>query len=338
VTISSRPSSASLGSAQEQARQILAKVQAADAKVSLLGQKWDEAQLKLANAKNLITHTEQIVAAAGKKVHSDRQALKQAAINYYINAGSLSQSNPIFSSSGADFGAAGVYTHLAEGNLSSSVAALKNSSLVLTQQRSILHHQVHLAFLADKQAAEALGQAQAIQSQLKRVQSHISGEIAWYVHQQEAAAAAKALRVWKQTHHGQPPQHNGGSSGYFPAPPPNSSANIAVRAALSFIGVPYVWGGASRYGVDCSGLVMLAWRAAGVYLPHFSGAQYYDTVRVPLWDLRPGDLLFYGWHGDEHVTMYVGHGMMVEAPYSGQTVHVTPVRLGYGFAGAGRVR
>jgi cell wall-associated NlpC family hydrolase len=63
-----------------------------------------------------------------------------------------------------------------------------------------------------------------------------------------------------------------------------------------------------------------------------------DTVRVPLWSLKAGDLLFYGYNGSEHVTMYLGRGQMIEAPTFGEVVHVTPVRLGYGFAGAGRPR
>jgi cell wall-associated NlpC family hydrolase len=83
---------------------------------------------------------------------------------------------------------------------------------------------------------------------------------------------------------------------------------------------------------------MLAYEAAGVDLPHYSGAQFDDTERVPLYDIQPGDLLFYGYNGDEHVAMYVGHGEMIEAPETGEVVHITPVRLGYGFAGLGRVR
>jgi cell wall-associated NlpC family hydrolase len=83
---------------------------------------------------------------------------------------------------------------------------------------------------------------------------------------------------------------------------------------------------------------MLAYAAAGIFFPHYSGAQYADTVRVPLWDIQPGDLLFYGYDGDQHVAMYVGNHEMIEAEMTGTTVHVTPVRLGYGFAGLGRPR
>ena len=83
---------------------------------------------------------------------------------------------------------------------------------------------------------------------------------------------------------------------------------------------------------------MLAYAAAGINFPHYSGAMYADTARVPLSDIQPGDLLFYGPYGDTHVAMYVGNGMMIEAAEPGTTVHITPIRLGYGFVGLGRPR
>jgi cell wall-associated NlpC family hydrolase len=61
-----------------------------------------------------------------------------------------------------------------------------------------------------------------------------------------------------------------------------------------------------------------------------------DTTPVPLSDLQPGDLLFYGAGGSEHVAMYVGPGTMIEAPETGEAVHLTSLRLGDGFVGAGR--
>ncbi len=71
---------------------------------------------------------------------------------------------------------------------------------------------------------------------------------------------------------------------------PDSRANIAINAAMQCLGTPYVWGGASFSGVDCSGLIMLAYDAAGIAFPHYSGAMYEDTMRVPLVDIEPGDL------------------------------------------------
>jgi cell wall-associated NlpC family hydrolase len=157
----------------------------------------------------------------------------------------------------------------------------------------------------------------------------VKGQIATFIAQAQAAAAAKDASTL---------QAASPSSSSFPAPPPNSRANVAINAAMSYIGVWYQWGGASRSGVDCSGLVMLAYDAAGIYLSHYSGAQWNETMRVPLYDIQPGDILFYGYHVDEHVAMYVGHGQMIEEEMTGTRVHIVPVRLGYGFAGLGRPR
>ncbi|HEY1466231.1 MAG TPA: C40 family peptidase, partial [Acidimicrobiales bacterium] len=111
----------------------------------------------------------------------------------------------------------------------------------------------------------------------------------------------------------------------------------AVAAAESQIGVPYAWGAESPgVAFDCSGLTAWAWGQAGVSLPHFSGAQFSDSTPVPVSNLQPGDLLFYGPGGSDHVAMYIGGGQMIEAPYTGASVWITAVRTGDGFVGAGR--
>ena len=123
---------------------------------------------------------------------------------------------------------------------------------------------------------------------------------------------------------------------YAPPPPLAAGAAGAVQAAEREIGVPYVWGGSSPSGFDCSGLIAWAYSQVGIGLPHFSGAQYASTTHISMADIAPGDLLFYGPGGSEHVAMYVGGGSMIEAPHSGATVHISGVRTG-GLAGIGRV-
>lgn len=116
---------------------------------------------------------------------------------------------------------------------------------------------------------------------------------------------------------------------------PATAASVAVRTALAQQGVPYVYGGSTPAGFDCSGLVMYAWAAAGVSLPHSSESQFYDTTQVPTTDLAPGDLVFYNGTPPGHVAMYVGGGKVVEANTTGTDVMVqslyydgTPVGFG----------
>jgi len=98
----------------------------------------------------------------------------------------------------------------------------------------------------------------------------------------------------------------------------------AIDAARSAVGVPYVYGGASPGGFDCSGLVMWAYRQAGVRLPHSSTQQMRSGRRVTRRAIRPGDLVF-GYYG-EHVGLYAGHGVVIAAPRTGTVVQRQPLR------------
>jgi len=314
---------------QAKAKALYSQIVSMNNRVDSLGQQYDQARINLQHITNVITNTKVIVAQIERNVAKGNEQLRHDAVFAYVTNGSQASTNPLFSNRASSIGATNVYSQLAQGNISSTLAGLTSSKIRLTQERHLLWAEERRAAQAARVAAKAFNEARGLQASLQRALNQVKGAIAGYIAAQEAAAARKAagrLGAAKP------------SRGGYPAPPPNSRANIAIRAALTFIGVPYVWGGASRRGVDCSGLIMLAYAAAGIFFPHYSGAMYADTVRVPLWDLRPGDLLFYGWHGDQHVAMYLGHHQMIEAETTGTRVHITAVRLGYGFAGAGRPR
>ena len=106
-------------------------------------------------------------------------------------------------------------------------------------------------------------------------------------------------------------------------------ADTAIATAKSYLGVPYVWGGESYGGVDCSGLTMLAWESAGVDLPHLSRAQYSYGTHVPIGSMEAGDLIFWSSNGTQsgiyHVAIYLGGGQMIEAPTFGVPVRITGV-------------
>lgn len=112
-----------------------------------------------------------------------------------------------------------------------------------------------------------------------------------------------------------------------PAPaPPAPASGAAARAAsiaLSQLGVPYVWGGASPRGFDCSGLVMWAYAQVGISLPHATSAMYAATRPISMSELQVGDLIFF--YGLGHVGIYIGGGRVVHAPHTGDVVRIEQV-------------
>jgi cell wall-associated NlpC family hydrolase len=112
-----------------------------------------------------------------------------------------------------------------------------------------------------------------------------------------------------------------------------------IRRAGSQMGVPYSWGGGAlngpsegvdydtgKVGFDCSGLTRYAFAGVGVPIPKYSGDQYNSGRPIAPSQAKRGDLIFYGPGGSQHVTLYLGQGQMLEAPYTGSSVKVSPVR------------
>jgi peptidoglycan DL-endopeptidase CwlO len=104
----------------------------------------------------------------------------------------------------------------------------------------------------------------------------------------------------------------------------DSLGEQALRWALTRLGDEYVWGAAGPTTFDCSGLVMWAYEQVGIQLEHFTGDQWNEVVHVPRSELKPGDLVFF-YPGIDHVGIYMGGGMMIDAPTFGQVVQVQPV-------------
>ncbi len=118
-------------------------------------------------------------------------------------------------------------------------------------------------------------------------------------------------------------------------------AKRVIGLAETWLGVPYVFGGCSRAGVDCSCLVQNVYAAVGIRIPRVAVDQFNATA--PTSDPQPGDLVFFAntyQPGISHVGIYIGNGRQINAPTTGQVVSVAPVHTGYWgahYAGARRV-
>ncbi|RSN27596.1 hydrolase [Amycolatopsis sp. WAC 01416] len=196
----------------------------------------------------------------------------------------------------------------------------------------------------EKQLFEAQQKVSGLQGQRQRYEDWKAQK----AREDEERARQAALAASRPS----PSQGGGGRPTGRPvqSAPAGASVEAVVRRALAQLGVVYAWGGgntagptrgirdggtADRYGdynkigFDCSGLMIYAF--AGVKsLPHYSGYQYNAGRKVPLSQMRRGDMLFWGGsaRGIHHVAMYLGNGQMVEAPQSGLRVRIAPVRYG----------
>jgi cell wall-associated NlpC family hydrolase len=135
------------------------------------------------------------------------------------------------------------------------------------------------------------------------------------------------------------PTQTGYTNGAIPRVYGRQASEYVIQRAGSQMGVAYSWGGgnasgpsrgidqgSNTVGFDCSGLMLYAFAGVGIKLEHYSGSQYNAGRKIPSAQMRRGDLIFYGPNASQHEAMYLGDGMMLEAPYTGSQVKVSPVR------------
>jgi peptidoglycan DL-endopeptidase CwlO len=199
--------------------------------------------------------------------------------------------------------------------------------------------------------ADRAAQRRSIQGQLaerNRLLSSIKDQIASLeaaerLRQERLAAEARARlsRVSQQAQDQSVPTSDSsfipGNTGETFAPAPPSRYGGVVGIAMQYLGVPYVWGGASPSGFDCSGFIMYVYAQIGVSLPHHAASQYSAGSPVSRDALEPGDLVFF--NGLGHAGIYIGGGQFIHAPHTGDVVKISSLSGYYASAyyGARRV-
>lgn len=359
-----------IADARAQAAAITAKIQAAEAQIQALTGQVTAADYRLSQLQGQIDASKVELAKDQQQVSQDQAQLRSQAIADYTSSGTTSTDTQLFTSNVNTSGIRSEYSAIATGNVTATIARLHTAQAHLQDTQTSLEQQQAQAKATRDSLTQSQSQASALaqqdQTTLASVDANIQNLVAQQKAAAEAAAAQAAQAAFNQrlqqaqaaqaaaqtaaqtaaavTPGGGSSRPSGGSSGgagnacpHGTTTPLAAGAAGAVQAAEREIGVPYVWGGNTPAGFDCSGLVQWAYAQVGIGLPHYSGAQYADTTHIPLADIQPGDLLFYGPGGSDHVAMYVGGGSMIEAPYTGASVWITGVRTGSGFVGVGRV-
>ena len=294
-TLPSGIGSAATAGAPKSLQQLVAEANALSNQIDVLGQQYDALKIQLTEAREEVT-------IAGETAQRDQKAL---------GAGQA-QVGQIASES---YMMGGLDPTIQMLQTASPQQLLNRASIMLQLQyqqggtMSLLQSAEDAASRAKQTATQAEAQATTLSAAMSKKVSQIQSKEAVL----NSSAFSQALSIFDQTGHYPDIQVSGDTIG-----------EQALRFALTKLGDEYVWGGAGPNVFDCSGLVMWAYAQIGISLQHFTGDQWNEGEHISRSQLEPGDLVFF-FQDISHVGMYVGNGMMVDAPTFGQPVQIQPV-------------
>ena len=313
-----------------EAQRVFAEVQQLDTNLGNADERVNLANLRLAGVQRDLAVNKRELGVAKRNLVQSQKAIAQRLVTLYTS--------PQDSTLEVILGASSLNDLLTQVDTQNRISSLDTEVLsqVNTFRGAVKRHELALVqarVAARRLVAERAAERRSIAAQLgerRRLLSSIQGQIATLEAEQQALQAQLERQARARMFEAQASvQQNfsGSTVGAFASTPegasviPPSGYSGVVGVAMSYLGTPYVWGGASPAGFDCSGLVMFAYQAVGVSLPHSSYAMWNYGVPVPEDQLEPGDLVFF--NGLGHVGLYIGGGDYIEAPHTGANVQVS---------------
>jgi peptidoglycan DL-endopeptidase CwlO len=310
-----------LAQKRAEARRIMVELQALDAKMEIAVENYNIAASKLAAANQNIADNQHDLAVAKYNLDIANETLQQRVVAMYkrqpVEILDVLLSTQSFEDLVSQLD---LFNRVSQNDVDVISSIDDYKADVVAAQDSLQTERV----AAQKLVAECAAQKQQIESSLAQRRTMLSGvkdQIAEIERQQAAAAEHKA------TQDGLLPVPGGGGGD------PGPGHGGVVGIAMQYIGVPYVYGGASpSTGFDCSGFTMYVYGQVGISLPHAASQQYAMCTPVERSQLQPGDLVFFG-SPIHHVGLYVGGGMMIHAPHTGSSVRVEALSSDYSCGG-----
>jgi peptidoglycan DL-endopeptidase CwlO len=329
----------SIGAKRAQAQGVLAKLQQLDAAAQRANSRYQAASRKLQQVERQLRINHQALGVARGNLGRAQRTLAKRLVAIYTTQDQQSSLAVILGARSLDDLVSRIET---VNTMSKQDTALVHE--VVSFQYQIVHRQTLLRNERTRQhrlvaarAAERNQIAGKIASE-RRLYSSVRSQIAQMISAQRAsqARAAQAARV-AATQVATPKATFG--AGPVSSSVPGVRYSSVVGIAMQYLGVPYVYGGESPSGFDCSGLVAYVYAQVGVSLPHYTVAQwnYSDSVSVSRSQLQPGDLVFF--YGLGHVGIYVGGGNFIHAPHTGTVVRIDSLSGSYAseYDGAKRI-
>jgi cell wall-associated NlpC family hydrolase len=324
-----------------EAQHIAAQIDANDNQISILDEQYNGAVLKIADLNHSITGAQQRLSVAERHTLGLRKEVRARAAALYMNAGSGTLFPALDAKNAQEVATNSSYTAAAAARDSTLLSSLRSATAQFTARQKDLKNARDRATSESNRLSntrDLISQANQREHQLL---ASVNGEIKDLVKQAEiareqAAEAAAKAEIARQEAEARNQSGQGFGNQQAPTnlPAPSGAAAIAVHAAEAQLNKPYQFAASGPDAFDCSGLTSYAWGVAGVSMAHFAATQYSEFPHVPISDLAPGDLVFYG-SPIHHVGMFVGNGTMIEAPHTGAFVQYSSIYRP-DFAGASR--